>query len=242
MHCGIKKLFSSIYIISLLFSFSVMTYGETHTTTSSVGQICLNDNEGRESCYSRSQVEAEFNSVRPDPEDPANVCLEPTPSDLRCYDYTDVQTALAPTTATPTEINRGGGQSGTVEPPPFQGIDPNSIFIGTFTGPDTAPLQGAYTAPLLQVADQQIAFQILVNFFLGIIGVVAVLYLVTNGYRYVMARGDEAQMTQAKKGIMFAIIGLLFVLGAYTIVATVLNFGARPPVTPGIGIGIGVSF
>lgn len=192
MHSGVKKVLSSLYLVSLFFSFSVMTYGQTGTTT--------------------------------------------------------LPTSSTPTTTTSSSEltsgeNRGGGQSGTVEAPPFRNIDPNSSFVGPFTGPDTAPLQGAYTAPLLQVGDRQIAFQILVNFFLGLIGIVAVLYLVINGYRYVVARGDEAQMTQAKKGIMFAVIGLLFVLGAYTIIATILNFGART-VTPGInvGVGIGVSF
>lgn len=118
--------------------------------------------------------------------------------------------------------------------------DPNSVFIGTFTGPTTANLRGAYADPLLMISDRQTAFQVLVRFFLGFIGIVCLLFLVFNGFRYTMSRGEEAQMTQAKKGIMYAIIGLVIVLAAYTIVATVLNFGAQP--TPNVGVGVGLSF
>lgn len=241
----LKKFIAGSYIIPLVFVFSIAT--EAGTTPAS-DQLCLTDVSGQEQCYTRAQVQAEFDRVQEDPNDPDNVCLEPTAGELHCYSYANVRQLLSTVssgtgTTTPSSsggVDRGGGQSGTVETPAFR--DPVSVFLGPFTGPDTAPLQGSYTAPLLQVADRQVAFQILINFFLSVIGVVAVLYLVTNGYRYVMARGDEAQMTQAKKGITFAIIGLLFVLGAYTIVATILNFGARPPVTTGVGIGVGVSF
>ena len=205
MRNGIKKLFAGVYVISLLFSLTLVASAQLLVDISEAASSVVSGLTG-------SGAEADEEITATGSEAPVG------------------------------SIERGGGQSGPVEEPPFRNIDPNSSFVGPFTGPDTAPLQGAYTAPLLQVADRQIAFQILVNFFLGVIGVVAVLYLVTNGYRYVMARGDEAQMTQAKKGITFAIIGLLFVLAAYTIVATVLNFGARPVATPGVGIGIGVSF
>ncbi len=213
--------------------------------------LCITRADGGSmTCFPRSEVD----SAMAEGGDP--VCITAS----ECYVRSDIQTAIresdsgtatpsaspsstsTPTAAPTSDTSRGGGQSGPVGTPPFRNVDPNSSFIGPFTGPDTAPLQGAYTAPLLQVADRQIAFQILVNFFLGVIGVVAVLYLVTNGYRYVMARGDEGQMTAAKKGITFAIVGLLFVLAAYTIVATILNFGARPPVTSGVSVGIGVSF
>ncbi|MBI4836626.1 MAG: hypothetical protein HY817_05195 [Candidatus Abawacabacteria bacterium] len=126
-----------------------------------------------------------------------------------------------------------------LQPLQFNG-DPNRKYVGTFTGPSTENLQSYYSNPLLLLRDRQTAFSVLVRFFLGLIGVVALLYLVFNGYRYAMARGEDAQISQAKKGILYAVIGLIIVLAAYTIVATVLNFGATPA-PPNVGIGVGIS-
>lgn len=119
--------------------------------------------------------------------------------------------------------------------------DPNSIFRAPPTGANTdGSTLGQYAQPLIRLGDRQLAFQIIVNFFLGIISVVALLFLVFNGYRYAMSRGEDSQISQAKKGIIYSVIGLIVVLAAYTIVATVLNFGAQSS-SPGIGVSVGVS-
>lgn len=119
--------------------------------------------------------------------------------------------------------------------------DPNLIFRAPPTGANTdGSTLGQYAQPLIRLGDRQLAFQIIVNFFLGIISVVALLFLVFNGYRYTMSRGEDSQISQAKKGIIYSVIGLIVVLAAYTIVATVLNFGSQST-SPGIGVSVGVS-
>jgi cobalamin biosynthesis Mg chelatase CobN len=133
-----------------------------------------------------------------------------------------------------------GDRSGPLTAPIFGNrADPNSIFRDPPQGANVdSGTAGQYAQPLIRLSDRQLAFQILVNFFLGIISVVCLLFLVFNGYRYAMARGEDNQISQAKKGITYAIIGLILVLAAYTIVATILNFGAQS--ASGIGISVGV--
>ncbi len=133
-----------------------------------------------------------------------------------------------------------GDRSGSVIAPMFgDRTDPNSIFRDPPQGANVdSGTVDQYAQPLIRLSDRQLAFQILVNFFLGIISVVCLLFLVFNGYRYALARGEDNQISQAKKGITYAIIGLILVLAAYTIVATVLNFGAQS--ASGIGISVGV--
>jgi hypothetical protein len=132
------------------------------------------------------------------------------------------------------------GASGQAPSPLLFTQSPEDKFIGTLTGPTTQNLTSEYAEPLLRVGDIQTGFGVLVRFFLGFAGLIAVVYLVFNGFRYAMARGEDNQIGQAKKGITYAIVGLLLILAAYTIVATVLNFGAQP--VPSVGVGVGIFF
>ena len=59
----------------------------------------------------------------------------------------------------------------------------------------------------------------IINFLLTIIAVVAVLFIVIGGFRYVMSAGNEEQAAKARKVIINAIIGLIIAIFAYTIVA-----------------------
>lgn len=159
-------------------------------------------------------------------------------------------TSVAPSSSAPSSNAAGssssnsstatGDRSGPLTAPIFGNrADPNSIFRDPPQGANVdGGTAGQYAQPLIRLSDRQLAFQILVNFFLGIISVVCLLFLVFNGYRYAMARGEDNQISQAKKGITYAIIGLILVLAAYTIVATILNFGAQS--ASGIGISVGV--
>ncbi len=153
----------------------------------------------------------------------------------------------SPATTTPSsqstpQASTNSTRSGEVPASMFTDhTDPNLIFRAPLTGANTdGSTLSQYAQPLIRLGDRQLAFQIIVNFFLGIISVVALLFLVFNGYRYTMSRGEDSQISQAKKGIIYSVIGLIVVLAAYTIVATVLNFGAQSS-SPGIGVSIGVS-
>ncbi len=134
----------------------------------------------------------------------------------------------------------GGTRSGNTDSLIFT-AKPQDQFVEPMEGLSTTPLKQYYVNPLLLVNDRQTAFRVLINFLLGLVGVVAILFLVIHGFRYAASRGEESQISQAKKGILYAIIGLIVVLAAYTIVATVLNFGAQPG-SGTINAGIGISF
>ena len=52
------------------------------------------------------------------------------------------------------------------------------------------------------------------------------MFIVIGGYYYITAHGEEGQIEKGKKIIIGAVTGLLVIIASYTIVATVLNFGA----------------
>ncbi|HUB93094.1 MAG TPA: hypothetical protein VMB52_01180 [Verrucomicrobiae bacterium] len=52
---------------------------------------------------------------------------------------------------------------------------------------------------------------------------VALLMVVINGFRYIIARGDPGQTASAKNGILYALVGLAVIMAAYSIVAFVVK-------------------
>lgn len=53
-------------------------------------------------------------------------------------------------------------------------------------------------------------------------GPIAVLMIAVGGFRYVVARGDQTQMEEAKKTITWAIIGLFVIIVSWAIVTNVI--------------------
>ena len=64
--------------------------------------------------------------------------------------------------------------------------------------------------------------QNLLSVMLSITGSLALLMLIFGGVMYVGSTGDEQRIITAKKIVVYAIIGLILILGAYSIVM-VLN-------------------
>ena len=62
-----------------------------------------------------------------------------------------------------------------------------------------------------------------INYFLGLLGLIAVGFLIYAGVLMVTAGGKEEQVTKARKIIMYAIIGIVIVLLSYTIVSFVTS-------------------
>lgn len=60
----------------------------------------------------------------------------------------------------------------------------------------------------------------IINGILMFAGIVALIYLIIGGFRYIISQGDESQAEQAKNTILFAVIGLL-VIG---LAAALVNF------------------
>jgi cytochrome bd-type quinol oxidase subunit 2 len=61
----------------------------------------------------------------------------------------------------------------------------------------------------------------LINYFLGILGLIAVGFLIYAGVLMVTAGGAEEQVTKARKIIMYAVVGIVIILLSYTIVTFV---------------------
>lgn len=57
----------------------------------------------------------------------------------------------------------------------------------------------------------------------GIAGALALLFIVIGGLRYILSDGDPNNISQAKKTIIYALVGLVITMAAYAIVSFVLN-------------------
>jgi len=64
---------------------------------------------------------------------------------------------------------------------------------------------------------------IVTNWILGIVGAVAVLFIIYGGFRYITAQGNSQQMDTAKNIIIKSIIGLVIIIVAYVIVNVVVG-------------------
>lgn len=63
----------------------------------------------------------------------------------------------------------------------------------------------------------------IVNFFLGFLGLIAVIMIIYGGITYVTSAGNEEKAGEAKKIIMYAIVGIIIVLISFALVNTVIG-------------------
>ena len=61
----------------------------------------------------------------------------------------------------------------------------------------------------------------IINYFLGLLGLIAVGFLIYAGILMVTAGGNDEQVTKARKIIMYAVVGIVIILLSYTIVTFV---------------------
>jgi uncharacterized membrane protein YidH (DUF202 family) len=64
------------------------------------------------------------------------------------------------------------------------------------------------------------SIQTIVNAFLVLVGIVAAIYLVLGGVRYIRSQGDDGQLEEAKNTILYAVIGIIIV----GLSAAIVNF------------------
>ena len=64
---------------------------------------------------------------------------------------------------------------------------------------------------------------LIINYFLGILGLVAVAFLIYAGILMVTAGGNDEQITKARKVIMYAVVGIVIILLSWTIVTFVAS-------------------
>lgn len=61
------------------------------------------------------------------------------------------------------------------------------------------------------------------NFFLGFLGIVAVIMVIYGGILYVTAAGNQENIDKGKKIIMYAVVGIVIILLAFALVNTLLS-------------------
>lgn len=72
----------------------------------------------------------------------------------------------------------------------------------------------------------------LVVTFLGLVGALALLVFVYAGVMYMTAGGDEARVTKAKDAMKYAFIGLVLIMGAYTLTSFYFQVLTQNPTAP----------
>lgn len=99
-----------------------------------------------------------------------------------------------------------------------------SMFIGNAFAQSTAFFDNPQGGTAPNVAAQGTLgsnITTLINYFLGLLGLIAVGFLIYAGIMMVTAGGDEAHITKARKIIMYAVAGIVIILLSYTIVTFV---------------------
>lgn len=66
-------------------------------------------------------------------------------------------------------------------------------------------------------------FTIIVNFVLGLVGMIAVVMIIFGGIQYTTSTGESAKVKKAKDTIMYGVIGLVISLLAFAIVNFVIK-------------------
>lgn len=64
----------------------------------------------------------------------------------------------------------------------------------------------------------------IINILLGLAGIVAVFMIIIGGYQWMTARGNETQVTNGRKTLINALIGLVIVVLSFAVVQVVVSF------------------
>lgn len=64
---------------------------------------------------------------------------------------------------------------------------------------------------------------LLLNVVLAIVGALALLMIVISGLRYILSAGDPQKTSQAKQGILYALVGLVIAIMAQVIVSFIVR-------------------
>lgn len=75
----------------------------------------------------------------------------------------------------------------------------------------------------LGTRDVRVTIARIINVALGLLGIVAVVIVLSGGFRWMTAGGDEGKVDEAKKLITAGVIGLAIILSAYAIAQFVIT-------------------
>lgn len=66
----------------------------------------------------------------------------------------------------------------------------------------------------------------IVNFFLGFLGLLALVMVIYGGFLYVSSAGNEENVNKAKKILLYAVIGIVVIIASFALVNTLLGAGS----------------
>lgn len=156
--------------------------------------VCLGTAAG---CGSEKYSDSSFDSCP----GTGTCCVTPTPASIAIG---AVGGGITPV------LSSGTIPTGAVNPAAVVGDAPTAT-VGGVSFPTGAGLPSGTPTPLLTKV---------IRFLLYMIGAVAVLFLVYAGFQYILAGGDEAKAKDAKKIILYSIVGVLVALVSLILVGT----------------------
>ena len=119
----------------------------------------------------------------------------------------------------PPDVNCGGASPSPAPPapapPPSGPASPCGLGTGMFCNPLFDPSTGTGWSSIPDIAEGML------NYLLGLVGSIALLFLIIAGVMYMTAGGSEEKITTAKRILTGAIIGLGIVLLAYSLLAEI---------------------
>jgi lysylphosphatidylglycerol synthetase-like protein (DUF2156 family) len=110
---------------------------------------------------------------------------------------------------------------------------PSSAFAVTNTEAVCDAIGSGAACDKASGTDVNKVIRTVINVFSTVIGVVAVIMIMVAGFKYVTSSGDSSKTASAKNTLIYALIGLLIVVLAQTIVKTVLSKSATTPCPTG---------
>lgn len=67
----------------------------------------------------------------------------------------------------------------------------------------------------------------IINFFLGFLGLLAVVMVIYGGFLYVSSAGNEENVNKAKKILLYAVVGIVVIIVSFALVNTLLGAGGQ---------------
>ncbi len=78
-------------------------------------------------------------------------------------------------------------------------------------------------SPLPHVSADNARISTIISAVAGLLGSIAFIIMIVAGFKYVTSRGDPQAIAKAKNTIIYAAVGLVISVSAYTIVAFVIS-------------------
>lgn len=71
----------------------------------------------------------------------------------------------------------------------------------------------------------------IINFFLGFLGLLAVIMVIYGGFLYVSSAGNEENVNKAKKILLYAVLGIIVIIVSFALINTILGAATGQPAT-----------